>query len=63
MLKNFWNRFKGERQADADERAQEWEHMSPAERAYISEGASGHEADEQSQALLGGEDPNHLIEE
>ena len=37
--------------------------MSPAERAYISEGASGHEADEQSQALLGGEDPNHLIEE
>jgi hypothetical protein len=63
VLKEFWSRLKGERQAEADKRAQEWEHMSPEERAYISEGASGHEADEQSQALLGGENPDRLIEE
>ena len=63
MLKGFWKRLKGEREADAAEKAQEWEQMSPAERAYIAEGASGHEADEQSQALLGGEDPDRLIEE
>lgn len=63
MLRGFWNRLMGERQADADEKAQEWEQMSPAERAYIAEGVSGHEAEEQSQALLGGEDPDHLLEE
>jgi hypothetical protein len=62
MLKAFWSRLKGERVDDANEREQEWEQMSPKERAFISEGVDGHAAEGHAEAVLGGGDPGPIVE-
>jgi hypothetical protein len=38
VLKEWWNRFMGKREAEAVERADEYEHMSPRERQFFDEG-------------------------
>jgi hypothetical protein len=62
MLKEFWNKIRGGRQTAA-ERDQEWQHMSPEERRFMSESVEDHTADLETEAHLGGSDPDRLLED
>jgi hypothetical protein len=63
MLKEFWSKLTGGRRAASAERAQEWEHMSPEERRFMSESVEDHTADEEAEAHLGGIDPDRFLED
>jgi hypothetical protein len=58
MFKDLWARLTG-RRAPADE-AQEWEHMSPEERRFMSQSVDDRAAEIESEAHLGGMGANEL---
>ena len=62
MLKEFWDKIRGGRQTAA-ERDQEWQHMSPEERRFMSESVEDRAADVETEAHLGGIDPDRLLED
>jgi hypothetical protein len=62
VLKELWARITGRQDEAASKRLAEEQQMSPAERRVIEDGVEARD-DEQAQALLGGTDPDRLIEE
>jgi len=61
VLKELWQRITG--QANADERADERQHMSPEERRFESESVDDRAAELESEAHLGGFNPEREFEE
>jgi hypothetical protein len=57
VLRELWERITQRRRDGAAERAQEWEHMSPEERRYMSEGVEDQAARRESEVYLSGGDP------
>ena len=59
MLKEWWDRLMGKREAKAAERADERQHMSPEERRVVDEGFETRVAgDEAVEHLSGGDQPS-----
>jgi hypothetical protein len=59
VLENWWRRFRAKRDADAAERADEREHMSPAERRFAEESFEDRQAGDEAEAhLSGGDQPS-----
>ena len=54
MLKDLWARITGRRREEADEHADEFEHMSPEERRFVSESVDDRAAGLESDAHLSG---------
>jgi hypothetical protein len=54
MLKDLWARITGRRRERAEERADEFQHMSPEERRFVSESVDDRAAELESEAHLGG---------
>jgi hypothetical protein len=63
VLRRVWDRIARRRDAERIEQAVEERQMSPAEREYVEERIEDHAADLESEAHLGGKDPNRLLEE
>ena len=61
-LKAFWDRLRGKQRAAADERVQEYEHMSPEERRFVSESVDDRAAELESEVRLGGSDPGGPVD-
>jgi hypothetical protein len=55
VFKALWDRIVKRRQAKAQERADEFEHMSPDERQFVSESVDDRAAELESEAHGGGE--------
>jgi hypothetical protein len=62
MLRGWWARFTGRRNEAAAKRADEVEHMSPAERRFVEEGEEDRRDDADAEAYLGQSDPRELLE-
>lgn len=54
VFKELWDRMVKRRQAKAEERADEFQHMSPEERRFVSESVDDRAAELESEAHLGG---------
>jgi hypothetical protein len=63
MLRDVWNRLVGRRRAEAVEREDELEQMSPAERRFAEEGIEDIQADEFDSGHLGVINPERLLDE
>jgi hypothetical protein len=64
VLKELWDRFKGKRDAEAVERADERQHMSPAERRFFDESFEDRQAGDEAEAhLSGGDQPSPELED
>ena len=60
-LKAWWAQRRAKHLAEEEEREDEEQHMSPAEREFIHEDVEGHVADAETAAHLGGTNPNRLL--
>jgi hypothetical protein len=60
-LRAWWEQRKVRRHAEEEEREDEEQGMSRAEREFIHESIEGHTADAESSAHLGGTNPNRLL--
>jgi hypothetical protein len=56
MLKELWNRFTSKRDAEAAERADERQHMSPGERRFFDQSFEDRQAVDEAEAHLSGGD-------
>ena len=61
-MSNLWQRLMGRRHDAEVRRADEEQHMSPAERRAAEEPVEGHASDEAAAEHLGGFDPADLEE-
>jgi hypothetical protein len=61
VLRDLWNRWLGRSDEEAAERLSEEQQMSPGERAFIEERPEDRRDDVQTEAILGGVDPNRLL--
>ena len=62
MLKGWWARITGRWNEAALERAEEEQHMSPAERRFVEESEEDRRGDAEAEAFLGQSDPRELLE-
>jgi hypothetical protein len=62
-VKGIWSRITARKRSEAIEHAVEESQMSPGERAFYDESYEDHAADLESEAHLGGINPNRLLEE
>jgi hypothetical protein len=62
-LRAWWTRRKAKHLAEEEEREDEEQGMSRAERKFIHESVQGHIADAETSAHLGGTNPNRLLGE
>jgi len=62
-LRAWWEQRRAKHLADEEEREDEEQHMSRAEREFIHESVEGHVADAETGAHLGGINPNRLLGE
>ena len=60
---SFWKKLLGRREARAEERAEDAQFETPAERRFAAEGVEGLKADEAAQEHLGGADPDPLVDD
>ena len=60
-FRSWWERRKAKHLAEEEEREDEEQHMSRAERQFIHERVEGHTADAETSAHLGGVNPNRLL--
>ena len=60
-LRAWWEQRRAKHLADEEEREDEEQHMSRAEREFIHEPVEGHVADSETSAHLGGINPNRLL--
>ena len=61
-FKAWWTQRKAKHVADEEEFENEEQHMSRAERAFIHESVEDHVADAHTSSLLGGINPNRLLD-
>jgi hypothetical protein len=60
-LRAWWAQRKAKHLAEEEEREDEEQYMSRAERAFIHESVEDHVADAETSAHLGGKNPNRLL--
>jgi hypothetical protein len=64
MLKELWNRFTSKRNAEAAERADERQHMSPGDRRFFDQSFEDRQAVDEAEAhLSGGDQPSPELED
>ncbi len=59
----LWDRLRGRRTAARVSHADQFEHMSPAERRFVGESEEDRATGLETEAHLGGSDPDRLIDE
>ncbi len=60
---SFWKKLMGRSEARAEQRAEEAQVESPAERQLAAEGVDGVAADEVVEERLGGGDPDRIVDD
>jgi hypothetical protein len=62
-LRAWWEQRRAKHLAKEEDREDEEQHMSRAERQFVHENVEGHVADAETSAHLGGINPNRLLGE